>query len=134
MKTKTKTKSTKSNNMGKAVAIGAGVVALAAAGYFFLGPRGKKHIAQTRGWMIKMKGDVVEKLETMHDVTKDAYDAVVDTVASAYTAMGGKEEVMRFSKELKSHWKAISKKAAVKAKKSGKKIKKSNARKLKTKK
>ncbi len=126
MKTKTK-----SNNVGKVVAIGAGVAALAAAGYFFLGPKGKKHIAKTRGWMIKMKGDVVEKLETMHDVSKDAYDAVVDTVGSAYTAMGGKEEVTRLAKELKSHWKAISAEASKKAKKSGKKIAKKSVRKVK---
>lgn len=108
----------KDSNIGKAMAAGAGVVALAAAGYFFLGPKGKSNRTKTRGWMIKMKGEVVEKLESIEDVTKDAYDSVVDKVSSTYTAVGGKEEVAKLAKELKGHWKTISGKARKSAKKS----------------
>jgi gas vesicle protein len=99
------------NTMGTAVTLGAGVVALAAASYFFLGPKGRKNQRRTRGWMIKMKGDVVEKLESMQDITKDTYDTIVDTVSETYTTVAdSKDEVAKLAKELKSHWKSISSK------------------------
>ncbi len=109
-------KENKKSNIGKGIAIGAGLAALAAAGYFFLGPNGKKNRKMTRGWMIKMKGEVVEKLESMKDISEEAYNKTVDAVAKAYTATGGKEEVAKLAKELKSHWKSISKKIKPKRK------------------
>ncbi len=113
----------KSGNMGKAVVVGAGLAAIAAAGYFFLGPKGKKNQKVTKAWMIKMKGDVVEKLESMQDISKETYDAVVDTASGVYeTAAGSKEEVMRLANELKSHWKSISSKAMQKTKTLSKKV------------
>lgn len=106
------TKNNKSSSIGKVVTISAGVAAIAAAGYFFWGPDGKKNRAKTKGWMIKMKGDVVEKLESVQEITKETYDAIVDTVSGAYeTAAGGKEEVAKLARELKSQWKVISAKA-----------------------
>ncbi len=100
------------SNVGKVIALSAGVAAIAAAGYFFLGPKGKKNQIKTRAWMIKMKGDVVEKLESMQDITKETYDSIVDTVGRTYTTVAGsKEEVSKLAQELKSHWKAISSKA-----------------------
>ena len=95
--------------MDKVVTIGAGAAALVAAGYFFLGPKGKKNQKKTRAWMIKMKGDVVEKLESMQDLTKEKYEAMVDAVGGAYTsAADSKDEVTKLAKELKGHWKSIS--------------------------
>jgi hypothetical protein len=118
-------KNTTENNVGKAVTVGAGVVALAAAGYFFLGPKGKKNQKVTRAWMIKMKGDVVERLESAQDVTKEAYDSIVDSVGGAYeTIAGGKEEVALLATELKSHWKSISSGAMQKRKKTTKRTSK----------
>lgn len=116
-----KTKKNKEGGVGKAIAVGAGLVALTAAGYFFLGPNGKKNRKVTRAWMIKMKGDIVEKMESMKDITEESYHKIVDTVASAYMATGGKEEVAKIAKELKGHWKSISGKGKSKAKKVAKK-------------
>ena len=114
-----------SSGMGKVVTISAGVAAIAAAGYFFWGPDGKKNRAKTKGWMIKRKGDVVEKLESVQEITKESYDAVVDTVAGAYEASaGGKEEVMKLARELKSQWKSISAKAMKAMPKAKKTVKK----------
>ncbi len=118
------------NNVGKVIAIGAGVAALTAAGYFFLGPNGKKNRRVTRAWMIKMKGDIVEKMESMKDITEEAYHKVVDTVAAAYTTIGGKEEVSKMAKELKGHWKSISGKGKSKAKKVVKKAVKKAVKKI----
>ncbi len=102
----------------KVATVGAGVAALAAAGYFFLGPKGKKNQKATRAWMIKMKGDVVEKLESVQDVSKDAYDTIVDSVGGAYEAVAdNKDEVRELATELKSHWKSISERAMQKRKK-----------------
>ena len=113
---------TMSNNTGRVVTISAGLVALAAAVYFFLGPIGKPNQKTTREWVIKMKEDVIKKLESMEDITKGTYDAVVDAVGGAYEVMaGGKEEVAKLSAELKSHWKSISSKAILKRKKTTKK-------------
>lgn len=127
----------KNNNVGKMVAIGAGVAALAAAGYFFFGPNGEKNRKKMKGWMIKMKGEVVEKMEMVKDMTEPAYNNIVDSVAASYIKAGqAKEEVVGLAKDLKKHWKAISgmtsgkkktatkKKAPVKAKKVVKKGKK----------
>lgn len=50
-------------NVGKAVAVGAGIAALSAAAYVLFGPEGKKNRKVIRGWAIKMKGEVIEKLE-----------------------------------------------------------------------
>jgi len=114
-------KNTTESNVGKAVSIGAGVAALAAAGYFFLGPKGKKNQKKTRAWMIKMKGDVVERLESVQDVTKETYDTIVDTVGGAYESVAqNKNEVSELAAELKSHWKSISQKAMQKGKKTAK--------------
>lgn len=98
----------KGGNVGKVIAITAGVAALAAAGYFFLGPDGKKNRKVARGWMIKMKGEVVEKMEKAKDVSEEAYENIVDQVAKTYVSTGGKAEVEKLAKELKKHWKSIS--------------------------
>lgn len=111
-----KTKNNK-NTIEKAIVISAGVAALAAAGYFFLGPSGKKNFRATRGWMIKMKGEVVEKMEAVKNVTEKEYHNIVDTVAKNYISSGGNKEVAKLAKELKSHWKFISSRVLAKRKK-----------------
>ena len=85
-------------------------VASAAAAYFFLGPKGKKHQKQTKAWAIKMKGDVVEKLETAREVSEAIYHEIIDSVAAEYKkgAKGGSEEINALAQDLKKHWKTIS--------------------------
>jgi len=110
-------KKNKKSNVGKVVAVTAGLAALAAAGYFFLGPKGKQNRKAARGWMIKMKGEVIEKMEALKNISENEYHKIVDTAAKAYISSGGKKEVEKLAKELKSHWKSISKKKGTKAKK-----------------
>ncbi len=112
------------NNAGKILAISAGAAAIAAAGYFLFGPNGPKNRKVTKGWMIKMKGDVVDKIEKVKDVTEDTYHNIVDTAAKSYVSSGSKAEVEMLAKELKSHWKSISKNGVSKVKKVVKKISK----------
>ena len=97
------------SNAARIGVIGASIAGLAAA-YFFLGPKGKKHQRQTRAWAIKMKGDIVEKLEGMQDVTESAYNKIVDSVATAYAKrkVAGREEISDLAGDIKKHWKTIS--------------------------
>lgn len=91
-------------------AVTAGVAGLAAAAYFFLGPNGKKNQKAVKSWAIKMKGDVVEKLENAREVGEPVYHQIIDTVAAKYEK--GKTtapaEVQALAQDLKKHWKTIS--------------------------
>ena len=104
-------KKTAKSNSGKVAlgVVGASLAALAA-GYFFLGPKGKKHQKQARAWAIKMKGDVVEKLEMVRDVSEPVYQEIVDSVAEEYKKgmKAGHEEINELAQDLKKHWKTIS--------------------------
>lgn len=104
----------KKTNNAKAVklaVIGASLAGIAATAYFFFGPKGKKHRQHAKAWAIKMKGDVVEKLETVREITEPVYLEIIDTVAKEY-AQGKKAsqaEIDALSADLKKHWKSISK-------------------------
>jgi len=98
----------KKSNVGSIVAIGAGVAALTAAGYFFFGPSGEKNRKKMKGWVIKMKGEIVEKMESVQEVTEPVYNSIVDAVAKKYSSVVDKVELDSLVKELKKHWKLIS--------------------------
>lgn len=106
-----------------AAEIGLGVAALAAAtagAVFLYGKDGAKHRKQIKGWAIKMKGDVVEKLEQIKDLNEDTYKNVIDKVADKYRKVKNMDLVQLETeiRGLKSHWKNISSQLAGK-KKSG---------------
>ena len=113
------TKSNQGSSAVKIAAIGAGIASLAATTYFFLGPKGKKHLHNAKAWAIKMKGDVIEKLETAVEVSEPVYHKIIDSVASEYTKgmKATKDEISELATDLKKHWKTISghKKAAKKS-------------------
>jgi len=90
--------------------VAAGVAALTAAGYFMLGPNGKKNQKQLKGWAIKMKGDVVEKLEKLQNVTPEVYNTIIDEVSLKYGKLKSisAEELADIATDLKKHWRAIS--------------------------
>lgn len=92
-------------------ALGAGVVAAAAAAYFFLGPKGERHRAETKAWALKMRGEVMEKLEEAGDMTESAYYGIVDSVAAKYdkAMKESSTEIAALAHDLKKHWKNIGK-------------------------
>lgn len=96
------------------IKMGAGIAALAATAYFFLGPDGKKHQKKLKGWMVRMKGEVLEKLEDVQDLTEPIYNEIVDAVAKAEEINGKipKEEIMALASELKGQWRAIKRAAS----------------------
>jgi len=88
---------------GEKVAVGAGIAALAAfaaAGYFLYGKDGAKNRKKVRGWMLKAKGEVLEGVEKLKDVTEEQYAAIKNIDPAEVEAM---------AKELRGHWKNIKK-------------------------
>ncbi|MCR4334152.1 MAG: hypothetical protein NUV47_00235 [Patescibacteria group bacterium] len=108
-------KTTKINSTAMELGIlGASIAGIAAA-YFFLGPKGKKHQKQMKVWAIKMKADVVEKLEEARDISEPIFHQIIDSIAEEYEqkAKIGREEIQLLAKDLKKHWKLISKEAGI---------------------
>lgn len=97
----------------KKVAIGAGIAALTAAAiaYLLVGPQGKKNRKILRGWVIKMKGDIVEKLENVKDITEPVFNRIVDEVAGKYQKIKNisPADLEEAVKEIKRQWKILAK-------------------------
>lgn len=98
------------STLGKVVAISAGIAALGAASYYFFGPKGKAHRTELKGWMLKMKAEIVEKLEDSKEVTAEAYEKIVDTISAKYGKLSKVDgtELEAYVAKLKKGWKDIS--------------------------
>jgi hypothetical protein len=99
------------------VAVLGGLAAAAAIGGYFLynnaeaRAQAKKKIKSVKGWIVKAKGEVLEKIEKIKDVNEGVYHNVVDAVMSRYGKLSSIDtsEVAKLTKELKTHWKSIQK-------------------------
>lgn len=113
-------KQNKSGKMstGKVVAMSAGIVALATAAYYFFGPEGKKNQKKMKSWMIKMKGDIVEKIEDATEISESVYNEIVESVAQQYakTTKAAPTEIASYVALLKKQWRAIVKSTTPKKK------------------
>ncbi len=123
------------NNAGNIVAVGAGIAALSAAAYVLFGPEGKKNRKVIRGWAIKMKGEVIERLETARNITEPVYHDIIDTVAEKYAKVKhiDTEELANAVDELRKQWKHMARDAKQKNKKVAKKTSKKSVSKTKKK-
>jgi len=83
--------------------------AAAAGAYFLYGKDGSKNRKKVKGWMLKAKGEVLEKMEKLKDINEDIYSQVVDTVAKKYETVKDidKAELALMATELKRHWSSI---------------------------
>lgn len=100
----------KSNHGALKLGIGLAVAAAAAGAYYFYGKNGAKHRKHLKGWMLKAKAEVVERLEKISsDVTESKYLQVVSDVLKKYQRLKvtTPKEIAALSKELKGHWKSI---------------------------
>ncbi|MEK7173669.1 MAG: hypothetical protein AAB710_01145 [Patescibacteria group bacterium] len=100
------------NKKESAVGLGLAALAAAAAGaYFLYGKSTPKQKKKIKGWMLRMKGEVMDGLEGLRDVSEESYDKIVDKVSKKYEQAKNidKSEVDAISKELKGYWKNISK-------------------------
>ncbi len=101
----------KVNKIGVGVGIAAVVAAAAAGAYFLYGKNGAKHRKQLKSWMVKMKAEVMEGIEKLKVVNQAAYEAVVDEAAKRYAKIKNvsPKELAALAKEMKGHWRSISK-------------------------
>ena len=113
-----------------AVLAGAAVAATAGA-YYLYGPSGKKHQKQVKGWMLKAKGEILERAEKLKEIDVRTYHSLVDEVSKKYKKLKhvNGQDVARLARELKAHWVNIEKDLEKKAR-SGKKVVKKVARKV----
>jgi hypothetical protein len=128
MENETKKGGSKAVNL---VILGASLAGLAASAFFFFGPKGVKNQKHAKAWAIKMKGDVVEKLEMADEVSEAAYQEIIDSVAAEYKKgmKAGDEEINALAQDMKKHWKTISRSARgmkLEVKKDAKKTAKKN--------
>jgi hypothetical protein len=99
-------------NRDKVVAAGAGMAAIAAAGAYFLsGTRGAKNRERISGWALKLKGEVLEKLENLKEIDQEVYHRLVDKTAQRYGRVKrvSAAELKHMTEELKGAWAHISK-------------------------
>ena len=87
--------------------IGASLVGLATAAYFFFGPKGKKNQKEAKAWTLKMKAEVIEELEKAKVMSEPIYHEIIDKVAAKYKKelKASPKEVQSLVKDLKDHWK-----------------------------
>jgi len=118
------------NKRSKKIAIEAGVglaaLAAAAAGVYFLsGKKGVKNRKKVKGWMLKAKGEVLQEMEHMKNMSEGTYHDTINAMSERYKILKNvdKKELDHLVKELKSHWKHIKKDLKVKPKKVSKKKK-----------
>ncbi|MDO8803089.1 MAG: hypothetical protein Q7R35_01540 [Elusimicrobiota bacterium] len=89
-----------------------GVAAVAALGaYFLYGKNGDRNRRKIAGWMLKLKGEVLEKVEEIKDLNEQEYYKIVDEVSARYAKLEkvGAEEVKHLAAELKSAWNHLTK-------------------------
>lgn len=122
-------KPTTKKNVEIAGAVGIGLAALAAGAIFLYGKDGAQRKKQIKGWMLKAKGEVLEKLETLEEFNEESYNKIIDEVATHYKQAKNidPEEIAGMIAELKGHFQSIhkqlTKKPAAKRKPAAKKAK-----------
>jgi len=100
---------TKTENIIEA---GLELAAIAALGAYFLhGKNGVRNREKISGWMLKLKGEVLEKVEEIKDLNEQEYYKIVDEVSARYEKLEkiGAEEVKHLTAELKGAWNHLSK-------------------------
>ncbi len=95
----------------QAVAVGAGVAALAAAATaaYMLTGKNAKNRKKLANWAGKMEKDVVAELKKVRTGSRAAYNQAVDTVTKNYRAakkVSG-PELAAVARDLKAHWDVI---------------------------
>jgi hypothetical protein len=95
----------------KVAGMGLAALAAAAAGAYFLygTDAGKKRRQQIKSWSLKMRADVLDRMEKMREWSEEAYNAAIDTVSEKYKGIKSIDpsELAVLVAELKRHWKHI---------------------------
>jgi hypothetical protein len=98
--------------LGKVGAFIAGAsAATVVGGYFLYGPKGKENRKKVEGWVVKAKGEVLEKIENTKEMSEEKYAQIIDTVTAKYGKAKhiGRDRAAKLGTELKHHWKEVKK-------------------------
>jgi hypothetical protein len=107
--------STSSAHPGLALAAIAGL----AGAYFFYGSKNApKNRKAVKSWMLKARGEVLEKIEKAKALQAADYESIIDTVAAKYAKLKhvNAVELKDLTTDLKKHWKDINREATKVAK------------------
>jgi hypothetical protein len=66
----------------------------------------KKNRKIAKGWMLRAKGEVLDKAEKLKELDKNDYDKMISDVQKKYKKMKNvnAKELAELAKELKGHW------------------------------
>ena len=73
-----------SKKVGIGVGLAAAAAAAAAGAYFLYGKDGAKNRKAVKGWMLKARGEVMEKMEKLDKISETKYKEIVDSVVRGY--------------------------------------------------
>jgi len=101
-------------NKIKTIGAGIGMAALAAAKAYFVygyGRRGAKNRGRIAGWALRFKGEVLEKMENLKEIDRQAYDELIDETAGRYGRVKrvSASELKNITVDLKKAWTHIGK-------------------------
>ncbi len=92
------------------VGLAAASVAALAGGYLLYGAKdAAKNRKKVRGWTLKAKGEILEKIEKLQDVSEDKYNDIVDVVTKKYAGLKDIDpaDLTALVNDAKKHWKVI---------------------------
>jgi hypothetical protein len=89
---------------------GLALAAIAGALYVYSSADDKQK-KKVKGWLLKAKGEVLQKIENIKNIDKAEYLKIVDSVTKRYSKIKSinASELSSLKKELKKHWKKIQK-------------------------
>jgi hypothetical protein len=107
---------------GKIIAGVAGMAALGAGAYYFLGPKAKTHQKKVKMLVEKMRKEAEKEIKKVKEVTPALYYKAIDAVSSNYAKQYKlhEKDIQAIADKMKSEWKGankIVKKAVREAKK-----------------
>lgn len=119
-------KQSQGKNIEVATVVGMGIGALSVAAYVLFGPEGKKNRKKITGWSIKMKGEVIEKLEAAKEITEPVYHDIVEKVSQKYAKLKNVDEaeLALVVADIRKQWKHMMRDAKPKKKVTKKTVKK----------
>lgn len=110
------------SSTGVGIAVAAAVVAAAGVAFLYGTDSGKKSRKKIKGWTLKAKGEILEKLESAKEISEETFEKIAEQVLAKYSKVKSIEqkELDTFAKELKGHWRSIKKELATSAPKAKK--------------
>lgn len=88
----------------------AGLLGAAAIGAVYLYGKNKQRVQQRlRGWMLKVKGEVMEKVAESESLTREEYEDIVDSAVDKYKRkkQQASERFEQIRQDLKARWEEI---------------------------